>query len=146
MNTSTNLDRRTIVVARSCEAVKKVNILEDVSVDDEGTPASAAANKIMPGVADDKTKVVLASKVDAGLDVSMLLGEDNVDTVVAKGAWLLGILGESTSGICEVLPQVESVLVGSGRTTSVRISHNKVQGASGFWLLLTSTALRHSWQ
>lgn len=83
-----------------------------MGVDDEGAPSRASSQEVVAGVADDQTQVVSAGEPDAGLDVRMCLGSNDIDTIVSKSAWGRRIRGRNTGVIGEVLPEQHGILVG----------------------------------
>ena len=96
---------RTAVGAGTGVAVGPLEGLEVVGVDDEGAVADGAAEEVVAGVAHDQAQVVLAGKVDAGLDVRGLGGGDHVDTIVAEGAGVGGVGGGTAGVVGEVGPE-----------------------------------------
>jgi hypothetical protein len=71
------------VRARAAVLGDPVDFLEAVRVDDKGPVAGATADEVVACVSDDKSQVILPSKVDAGLDMLHFGCHDHVDAIMA---------------------------------------------------------------
>lgn len=103
LNTGTDSNGRTSVVAGTPVAVGKADVLEAVSVDNEGTPADGSAKEVMASVADDQAQVVVLGKEDTSLDMGDGLSLDVEGREVAAGARISRVGGRPAGvvgGIC----------------------------------------------
>lgn len=86
-------------------------VLERMSVDDQRAPTDTTALKIMTCVTNHQSNIVLAGKVNTSFDILFGLSHDNVNGVVAKGAWCVGIARRAARVVCEKSPHVGSGLI-----------------------------------
>jgi hypothetical protein len=123
LDTGTELDGPTRVTAGAGVVLDPRHVLEAVRVDDERAPADAAADEVVAGVADDQAQVVLARKVNAGLDVSTRRSQDHIDAVVAQraGGGRVGLRAASVVG--EVGPKGASRLVNATSHVSYLLAY-----------------------
>lgn len=133
LDTSSNGDGRSLVGTGALVAVDEVDVLEAMGVDDEGAITSAAANEVVAGVADDQTDVVLAGKVDTGLDVGLLLGHDDIDTNISETAAGVGVIGGETAGVGGIVPDV----LGGLRNSPVLVRPAGLDGGAGSCVVST---------
>jgi len=92
-----------------------------VGVDDERAPAGAAAKEVMAGVANNQTDIVLAGKIDTGLDMFLGRGRQDIDAVVAERARGGRVLGGTASLVGEVCPESGTRLLDAEFDISVLI-------------------------
>jgi len=140
LDTSTEGDGRTLVAARGSVLVVELDVLEAVCVDHQGTPADAAAKKVVAGVTDNETQVVSAGKVDTGLDVIDSLGHDDHDGIVAQSAGVAGVCRGPAGVIGEVGPEASSRKLDSSRTQTHAVlvflfstSHSLSWSRKAYW-------------
>lgn len=91
--------------------VVEAEVLERMSVDDQRAPTDTAALEIMARVTNHQSGVVLAGKVHTSLDILLSLSHDNVNRIVAKGAWRIGIARRAARVVCEKSPHIGGGLI-----------------------------------
>jgi hypothetical protein len=86
-------------------------VLERMSVDDQRAPTDTTALEIVACVTNYQSDIVLAGKVHTSFDILFGLSHDNVNGIVAKSAWRIGIARRAARVVCEKSPHVGGGLI-----------------------------------
>ena len=118
LNTGTHGNGRASVVAGTPVAVGKADVLEAMSVDDEGTPADGSAKEVMASVTNDQAEVVVLGEENTSLDMSDGLSLDVQGKEVATSARISRVGGRPAGVVGEVCPKASSRKIDPGVVVS----------------------------